>query len=479
MAVPNALGVLSRLMLENVNRGVTNFHVGGDRILDFFDTVPADQKLGKPADDGSLPFTAEHVLQFNEGGTVSQIQINETTINSAGAAGWNTGVNADSLAPDPTQAPQPTIRRIAIGLKETVGVLAINRDQVLAEDFGLMIAPFAARLVAGVIKKLNNWRAANAFTDGSGWLAQCADIVALSAGADATITIKNGTNRRFEIGERYEIAAHANWPVNNPGGIGDTSAAKRNDADLICVGVDPTTNNKIVLRGVAGMTGFNTAVDNHIVKKGTVKYGNPHVSNSPDGFDFLLNNTGTIYGLDRTQFHVLKSQIDSSGSLTALKTPRPDMITNPLDVIVDAGYETPAFILSSRSVRSKYAYTQGGQGAFVLPNYVRVADGGIGAIQTTYEDRVFNWMLSAFIEPHTIMGIEPRAFVKYAPRGDRVIDWWVKSGGLSGVDNIFRPVYSGSRLSKTFAAEWSSHFQLGVIQPFLNFITRFVKGQKD
>lgn len=483
MAVPNVLGVISKLMLENVDKSVTNFHVGGDRILDFFDTIPAQAKLGRPDDPNTQPFTAEHVMVFNAGGTVTALQMNLTSREDAGAASWNVGLGATlSVAPDPIEAPQPTIARILIGLKETVGVITVEKDQVMADDFGLTIGQFVAQLITDVTKKLNNWRAANLYTDGTGWLAQVGGTPAqIDAAGDTTVVITNGTNRRFEIGERYDVVNDANWPVNNPAGIGDTSSAIRNDVDLICVGKDPSDNTKIKLRGLSGITPFTPSVGDHIMKKGAATLANPHVSHVPDGFDHLIGNTGTIHGLSRTNFEILQSQVDDTGSLTSLKTPRPELVTDFLDNIQDAGYEPPAFLVSSRSVRSKYAYIQGGQGTFVLPNMIRVADGGFGTVQTSYEDRVYSWALSSFSEGHTIYGIEPRAFTKFMP-GSPVVNWWNRDGGVQGVDNIFRFVdagASGRQRSKLFAAEWSSHWQVGIIQPFLCFVIRNVKGQRD
>lgn len=487
MAVPNVLGVISRLMLENVDRSVTNFHVGGDRILDFFDTIPAQARLGRPDDPAGgnkHPFTAEHIMVFNAGGTVTALQMNLTTRDDAGAAAWNVGLGSTlAFAPDPIEAPQPTIRRIVIGLKETVGVITVEKDQVMADDFGLTIGQFVAQLITDVTKKLNNWRAANLYTDGTGWLAQIGGTPAeINATGDTTVVLTNGTNRRFEIGERYDIGSDANWPVNDPASIGDTSAAKLNtDADVVCVGKDPSDNTKIKLRGLTGLTAFTPLVGDHLVKKGAVTFATTHVSHVPDGFDFLIGNTGEIHGLDRTQFEILQSQVDATGSLTSLKTPRPELITDFLDNIQDAGYEPPAFLVSSRSVRSKYAYIQGGQGTFVLPNMIRVADGGFGSVQTSYEDRVYSWALSSFSEGHTIYGVEPRAFTKFMP-GTPIVNWWNRDGGVQGVDNIFRFVDAGTggrQRSKLFAAEWSSHWQVGVIQPFLNFVIRNVKGQRD
>lgn len=479
MAVPNVLGVISNLMIPNVPRGVNNLHVAGDKILDFIDTVPAEQKLGQPSADGLNPYTAEHTLQFNEGGTVTQLELNAGTVTTIGAASWNAGINANALAPDPTQAPQPVIKRIVITLKETAGVITVQKDQVFAEDFGLMIGPFVSRLIAGVVKKLRNWRATNAYPDGTGWICQVGAVVSSTDfnAADITVTLKNGTFRRFEIGERYDFAAKLNWPINDPDAIGDTSAAKLNTEDVVCVGINPSTG-LVKFRALAADT-FALAVDDHIVKKGVVNFATTHKSHQATGFDGLINNTGTLYGLDRTQFEILQSQIDETGSLTSLRTPQPEMITDPIDIISDAGYDPPAFIVSSRSVRSKYAYTQGGQGTFMLPGYTRTADGGFGSVQTTYEEKVYNWMLSAFAENHTIYGIEPRSFLKYAPGGHMVVNWWMSQGGVNGVDNIFRLVTSGSQATKMFAAEWSSHFELAILQPFLNFISRNVKGQKD
>jgi hypothetical protein len=239
MAVANVLGILSRLMLENVDRAVTNFHVGGDPIQDFFDTLPARRMLGKPDPDGNHPFTAEHVMIFNAGGTVTQLQINASTREDLGAAAWNIGIGGTTraLGPDPLEAPQPTIRRAMIGLKETSGVISVEKDQVLADDFGLKIAEFVAKQVESVVKKLRNWRATGMYTDGSGWLCQVNDTsTEINSTSDVEITIQNGSNRRFEEGERYDFCANTNWPVFNPAGIGDTSAALQNDEDVVCVG---------------------------------------------------------------------------------------------------------------------------------------------------------------------------------------------------------------------------------------------------
>jgi len=479
MAVPNVLGVISNLMLENVPRAVTNLHVAGDAILDFIDSVPAEQKLGAPNSDGSSPFTAEHTLQFNEGGSVTQLQINKTSRTDAGSGGYNVGIDDNAEGPNPLEAPQPTIKRVVITLKETAGVITVAKDQVFAEDFGLMVGPFVARMIAGVVKKLRNWRAANAYTDGTGWLCQVGAVVGSTdfGAADIAVTLKNGTFRRFEIGERYDFALDTNWPINDPDSIGDTSAALINGVDVFCVGINPSTG--IVKFRAASTDTFALAVDDHIMKKGAATLAATHDSHASTGFDGLINNTGTLYGLNRSNYEILQSQIDSSGSSTSLKTPQPEMITDPIDNIVDAGYEPPAFVVSSRSVRSKYAYVQGGQGTFMLPGYVKTADGGIGSVQTSYEDRVYNWMLSSFCENHTIYGIEPRSFVKYAPGGHMVVNWWMAQGGINGVDNIFRLITNGPSATKTFAAEWSSHFELAILQPFLNFVNRNVKGQKD
>lgn len=481
MAVPNVLGVISNLMLENVHRNVNRLHVSGSPILDFIDTVPAEQNLGKPNADGSFPFTAEHVMIFNEGGTVTQSQINEVSNAQAGTALWNVGIGGTNLGlgPDPTESPHPTTRRAVITLKETMGVITLASDQIFADNFGLMIGDFVTSMVSSVIKKLRNWRATHAFTDGTGWIAQVADAsVTINDATDAVITLKNGTFRRLEIGERYDIADHTNWPINNPGGIGDTTAAKKNDADVFCVSVN-YKNNTAKFRGKAGITPFNALVNNHIVKKGTVIYGNPHVSLCPDGFDNLINDTGSIHGLSRSDFEILQSQIDVDPG-AVLRTPQPSMVTDKLDIIRDAGYEGPAFIVSSRSVRSKYAYVQGGQGQFQLPMKVALADGGIGMVQTSYEDQVYNWMLDSFIAPNVIQGLDPKAFTKYAPRGSNVVSWWMEQGGQGqGAPNIFRRITSGNKNTKTFAAEWSSHFNMGILMPFLCWIVRHVKGQKD
>ncbi len=301
----------------------------------------------------------------------------------------------------------------------------------------------------------------------------------INSTADVEITIQNSSNRRFEIGERYDFHDQANWPVFNPAGIGNTSASLDNDADVVCIGRNPTDLTKVKFRGVSGLTPFNATVGTHIVKKGTVVIGATHVSLMPNGFDNLIGNTGTIHGLSRTQFEVLASQVDASGSLTSLKTPQPEMITDFLDNIVDAGFEPPRSLVSSRSIRSKYAYMQGGQGSFILPNHIAVADGGFGAVQTTYEDRVYNWMLSSFIEPHTMYGIEPSAFVKYAPGGDRIVQWWHDNGGVAGVNNIFRMIESGNKSSKTMKADWSSHYELGILKPVVNWVIRNIRGQRD
>jgi hypothetical protein len=482
MAVNNVLGVISKLMLENVANAVTNFHVGGDAVLDFIDTVAAQMVLGKPDENNVHPFTAEHVMIFNAGGTISQAQINVASREDIGTAGWISGIGGTNLGLglEPTEAPQPTVKRAIIGLKETIGITTVNRDQILADDFGKVLAQFVTQLVTDVVKKLRNWRATSVYTDGTGWLSQVSDTsTQINSTADVEITLQNGSNRRFEIGERYDFCANTNWPVFNPSGVGDTSAALQNDEDVLCVGKSPKDLTKVKFRGKTGLTPFNATTGMHIVKKGTVTLGATHVSHMPSGFDNLINDTGTIHGLSRSSFEILQSQVEDTGSLTSLKTPRPEMITDLLDNIIDAGYEPPAFVVSSRNVRSKYAYNQGGQGSFILPNRIETADGGFRTVQTTYEDMVYNWMLSSFIEQHTMYGVEPRAFTKYAPGGDGVVQWWHRDGGLSGVDNIFAMVNSSNRSTKTFKADWSSHYELGIIQPFLNFVIRYIKGQRD
>ncbi len=473
MAIPNVLGVMSSLILENVAPAVENLHVDGDRILDFIDTIPVNQKLGS---DGTDPFVAEHTLQFNEGGTLTQMAINATTQTSSGTAAWPTGMDNNSLAPDPLQAPQPLFKRIKIPLRETVGVITVNKDQIFAEDFALHIGEFVQGLISSVVKKLRNWKAANVYCDSTGWLSQTSTAVAVTSGADVWLTMKNGTSRRFEIGERYEgFDASAGWTAVD--GTDPTVRTKLGDT-LICVDLDHPGNR---VKFVSTSATATFADGDHLCKEGVVTAGSPGSSLAVNGFDNLIGNSGSIHGLSRSTFSILKSQIDDSGSPTSLRTPRPELVTDILDNIQDAGYEPPSFLVSSRSVRSKYAYNQGGQGAFVLPNYTATADGGFGMVQTTYEDKVFSWVLSSFVEPHTILGIEPTAFTKFAPGGHDVISWWVSQGGLSGANNIFRPVLGtgGQRLSKTFAAEWSSHFNMGIIMPFVQAAIRNLKGRRD
>lgn len=476
MAIPNVLGVMSSLLLENVAPAVENLHVDGDRILDFIDTVPVNSNLGT---DGTDPFVAEHTLQFNEGGTLTQLAINATTQTNIGNQAYPIGMAADSLAPDPLQAPQALYKRIKIPLRETVGVITVNKDQIFAEDFSLHIGQFVQGLINSVVKKLRNWRAANVYCDSQGWLAQSSGAAIITAAAAAWVTLQNGTSRRFEIGERYQAYdASAGWTAVD--GTDPTVRTLLGDSDMICLDIDGP-GNRVNLKVIAGGADVVFAVGDHLVKAGVVTAGSPGSSLGVNGFDNLIGNAGTIHGLTRADFSVLKSQIDDDGSLTSLRTPRPELITDQLDDIQDAGYEPPAFLVSSRSIRSKYAYNQGGQGAFVLPNYTQTADGGIGMVQTTYEDKVFNWVLSAFIEPHTILGIEPSAFTKFAPGGHNVVNWWVSQGGLSGANNIFRAVLGvgGQRLSKTFSAEWSSHFNLGMLMPFVNTAIRNLKGRRD
>lgn len=483
MAIGNVLGVMSTLILENVASAVENLHVDGDRILDFMDTIPVNQKLGTDQTD---PFVAEHTLQFNEGGTLTQMAINATTLTSIGTAAWPIGMAADSLAPDPTEAPQPLFKRISIPLRETVGVITVNKDQIFAEDFALHIGEFVQGLIGSVVKKLRNWRASNVYCDSTGWLAQSAgNVTVTNDEEDNWVTIQNGTSRRFEIGERYEAYDADDgsplWDkVDGSFSTGTDERAQLGDQAMICTDLDHP-GNRVLFKVTAGGADAVMVQGDHLVKQGTVTAGVPGTSLLVNGFDNLIGNAGTIHGLDRATYSILKSQVDDDGSATSLRTPRPELITDLLDDIQDAGYEPPSFLVSSRSVRSKYAYNQGGQGAFVLPNYTATADGGIGMVQTTYEDKVFNWVLSAFIEPHTILGIEPSAFTKFAPGGHNVVNWWVSQGGLSGANNIFRPVLggSGARLSKTFAAEWSSHFNMGILMPFVQMAIRNLKGRRD
>jgi len=473
-----AVSIMMDLLAENIGRGVTDYCVYGDRILDAIVNSNRVQRAGFMGrnDNAGGSFRANHRIKLSRAGDWSATPFNSTTVTQIGDGAYPVGLALNNKRLDPTKMPQQKIENMYLDLKRLEGNVTLDLDQIHGIQHGQALADYVTDQADDQIKNMRDAMATLIFLDGNGKLGEITGTPTIAEATQTTVTVRESSVRRFEIGKRYQIADGSTWP---------TTMTRRGTGDgaIRCVGIDYATSTpnaaSIIFQSESG-TGSIVCVDGDvIVKHGTVDYSN-NVSYLPSGFDNLIGNTGTLHGLSRTTYPMLKSIVDTNPSGAGTnRPPEPKIITQILSKIIHSGFMPPSLLIAQKDVRDRYFQLEQQRSVYNVPMRMAYADGGMGTVQTSYEGMVLGWIESSFVAPNKIIGVSPEKMIKYSPAGTEAIQWYLNQGGSAHAPTQFQHVNSGSQITNVVQAPYQWWVEFGVTEPMSHFQVQDCEGSTD
>lgn len=441
MATTSAIGIISTIMKEDFPNTVEDLvPFGTDPILQgvFLDGAQVFNKLGRPnyvdnTNVTSAEWAATHKFRLSPGGVLQWANIASTDTNAA----TNRLLVAGQSFPAATSATQSEYLTMSIPVKMCMGNVAANIKTLKSMDNTDVIFDHVQNMIKDQVKLLKSHLSFAVYGDGTGAIATVASCVTTSTATDdagdtgyITLSSTDGAIRGF----------YRNMYIDIYDTAGNT---KRNTYPLLVTAVD-YLNNKIHFVLTGAQAGSADMEDNCIATD--VVYIASSKGYLPNGLENFIISSGSIFGAALTTYPELSSYIPTDHGSTE-RTLTPEILNKFLDHWADNGIgEMPDLMISSRGVRSAYAYNlkDAYQNQPVAPSAGDIIyDGGFRGTKYSYENTELKWFVSPYIKTKNALYVLRKKDLKlYAPDGSSKVNWFYSDGGLSDANGIWAPVYN-------------------------------------
>lgn len=448
------------------------------------------QPLATGVDAYPAGYQANYLIKVQSGGRVAGGSFAGNNLVRMGAdSHLNVGQSASAKYLDPQKTPLPSHIPITMALKRGLGSITLNHQQILAELATEPVDEVASDAVVDGTKRLRSY-VTNAFYADQDTPAAIARInksagYSILEATPVEVAVDEGTFARFQMGDLIIAATPGADPAANP----HVQKAGAIDGYMRVVNVSPR-DRTLYLQSEPG-EGTITLVDNDILMYAdtydfTESYANDG-SLMPTSFESLVRDSGvfpgsktTKYpsGLDVANHAVLRGFV--SDTLTSMKSPTMEELTELLDLMIDA-QGPPTALIAERSIWTLHAILEREAHAVVnvpMGATFQAAGGVAGPVLAHMEHR-FQKFSSKRIAPNTIKGMTPGDWMRYIPMGDRTINWVYANGPLAGAGSIFGPTYDGTQLTELADAPFNFFVEFGCRVPQRGLIRKGIKAQRD
>jgi len=469
----DAFGQFENLLREQIDSNVHDLELQEpvDVMWDLLDTIPAAERVGRATDlagssnAGVGGYEASWRVRLQRGGLVSGGSIAGNSLQKAGAGNHNIMSQAnDSNYLNPLNAPQRSWLPVKMLLKRLKGCLVFNRTQIHNDIMADSLAEVAADGIEDAVFQVRKLISMMTWSTGSGVVAQVDsdDVTTTITEADPVwIAVDAGRPFRFVTGGRYVFCQ-----TNTAGVLTDPRAGAVNNPGVVrCVGINPD-NLKVGLQAEQGEGDLTMAADDYIAVEGMYNFG-AAANYAMSGVPQLLTNTGTYPGTGyaRASYPQLCTFMDDNSS--SYVQPTPELVAKLIDKMETAGYNAPSIVIAEQSIWTLYAQLERStQAVYQVPQGDTFqASGQVVGPRIGHGNMSFTRLSSSLCPANEIFGIEPSTFRRFMPLGGKTIRWAMESGGVAGVNGIFRPVTNGPVLTDLSVADFDVYAQMGQVDP--------------
>lgn len=394
------------------------------------------------------------------------------------------GQAADAKYLDPRKTPLRAHIPIIMELMRIKGSVTQNHQQIMADLAADPIEEVAAGSTEDAVKRFRGYVMNCFYGNGTPTIAQvnaASPTDPTETAGGVSVTIDGGTWGRFMKGDLIVFGSDADPRVQVGGNISGYARIVAIDQDL----------RTIKVQSELGEGTLNISDNDHIMLADAYNFSAASTAAGslvPEGAESLLINSGVFpgstspgftSGLDVSHHTELKSFI--TDTTTAMDDPTMDAVTVLLDKILDLDEDPPSAFIAERSLWTYHAQLERENHAMIqVPMGATFqAAGGVAGPVLGHQEYRFQRFNSKRIRPNSILGLNPRVWMKYIPMGDRVIHWVYGSGPLAGIQSIFGPTFDGTQLTELVDAPFNAYFQFGCKDPRLNFRRLGLKNQRD
>lgn len=481
---------LSLLVPEQVSASVIDAQLPDDDFIwSFIQNAPPITMAGRdtlaaPGANSAAGYFAEWRIKVQSGGSIEGASFGSAAVH-VGAAGESlVGTALDDLYPDPLKAALPSHIPVRMSLKRFRGVMTLNKEHFWQKKLTTPFEDITVEYATDAIALIRHTTAAHAWGDGSAALARVDNAAGypVTDNAPVAVAIKEGTPFRFRPGQSY-VAGTYIAPASYSGSprVARTGATSGTVGILRCLWANPTTR-KVLFQAEPG-TGTVTLSDGDVLMKyGYYNFGAANVNagtKACEGIESLLINSGKFPGAinpssgaeitDVTNHPYLMSFI--AGDEAAVEVPTPELLAEMIDKMTDCGRKPPTTMVAEQSLWTYQSQIERSAIAMqIVPQAgAFMANGGVGGAIFSHGTMTFRKVASNLCRPGAVHGLTPESFRRFSPEGGNAVDWVLSSGGVAGAAGVFYLVQSGRQASKTLAAPYDFFFQLGCVDPLVNF----------
>ncbi len=394
------------------------------------------------------------------------------------------GQAADAKYLDPALTPLRSYLKLKMKLKRQKGSLTVNRQQIYADLASEPLDQISGDFLEDAIAHVRSETTNALWGDGSALIAQVnasAGFTVIETAGGVAVTMDIGSIFRFTKGQRYQ--AGSNVTVANYGASTRTKRGGSLDGVFRCVNIDAKART-VDFESEPGEGNIALSDNDAIMVEGMFDFTQTTVnaaSLQAKGIEAWLINAGNFpeTSLDVSNYSELKSWVyDNSSSQVP---PTPELIAAPIDDITETGKSPPSVLIAQQSIWTLYAQLER-QALAVQPvaqGATFRAGGSVSGPVLGHGDHAFARLSSARVRPNSIVGLSPDTWKKFMPIGEKAIQWFYSSGGVSGASGIFGPVYSGRQVTELLDAPFDFFVEFACTDPRRNFRILGVQSQRD